>query len=637
MKNLYKIFMFLAVSMILYTACTPDEYELEAIDVSSDELVEGIAYTVEHDADNPNIVYLTSLMDSRYTALWNHPQGRSQESKVTLKIPFAGTYDVQFGVLTSGGYVYGDTVQFTIDDMYAGFIEDESWTLLAGGQGESKTWYLDLDADATTRYFGSPMWFFTDTYEWDNLHTASGDNYIDATSWDPTAAITPNLTENEATWYWKADYAGNSWMCEAADFGTMTFDLIGGANVTVNQAAYSADIGDQAGTYMLDVDAHTIAFTDVDPLHVTEREDGVQAATSFRILHLTENFLQILVVPEGVCFNYISEEYRENWVDDGVVEEPSLPDGWQDDVSQVVTTSIKWVLSEDTPFNWANLDGSLMNDWPDADSYADWTGFDSSVPASYANFSMEMNSETNEVTYTDLDGNATSGTYTLDEDGIYTFDGVTPNFEICGGWVYLTTTADNQWRILQLLYDGDNVSGMWVGVLSDDGTQYMCYLLEPEAGSSSGGDTELEGTELVFDNSKLDFGDLEGNGNLRLELYNDYGTTASDSPINREDLVFSNSIEITFTLGGITLVDGATGSYDTGFSLADGDWSPQYWGDGTQETVATVTGDGTYTVTYEPSSTSEGAVVFVIDIKGMATDISDLTTVTATIDKITMY
>ncbi len=640
MKNINQIISFI-ILVLLVGACMPEEYSIGDIDIQSSDLVEGTAFTITHDSENPNIIYLKSLMGSEYTPLWNHPQGRSQEQEVTLEIPFSGTYDVQFGVQTRGGYVYGDSVTFTVDDMYAGFISDEVWTMISGGANESKTWYLDLDADATTRFFDGPMWFFTSTYEWDNLHTAGGENYIDADVWNAADAITPNLTDGEATWYWAADYAGNTWMCTAADFGTMTFDLIGGANVTVDQADYSSDLGTKSGTYNLDVDAHTIKFTDVSPLHTTERSSEVEVATEYRILYLTDDCMQILIVPSGTCLNYISEDYRDNYVaEDEADPEPELPDGWQDDISVDVSYSIKWVLSDETPFNWANLDGSLMNDWPTVDDYPSWTGFDSSVPDSYANFSLEMNSQTGEVVYTDVDGNSTTGTYTLDEDGIYTFTDVTPYFLICSDWVYLTTTADNQWRILDIEYDGDEVSGMWVGVLSDDQTQYMCYFLEPEAAGASGGDSsENTGTELTFDTSKMLFGDLEENGNYRIELYNEYGdgTTLADPPFTLTDFSFSSSFEITFTLSGITFNEGAAGSYQSAVSYASADWSTSYWGDGTGDGEVTVTGDGTYTVTCAPGSSGSSAIVFVVDILNMGADITDLTAVTATVDKIVMY
>ena len=79
---------------------------------------------------------------------------------------------------------------------------------------------------------------------------------------------------------------------------------------------------------------------------------------------------------------------------------------------------------------------------------------------------------------------------------------------------------------------------------------------------------------------------------------------------------------------------GAAGSYKTAISLADADWTPAYWGDGTGPGEASVTGNGTYTIWYEPTETSEGAAVFVIDISALANDIADLTTVTATINSI---
>src|SRR5687767_13371890 len=159
MNKLLKVFTVFLVGLIGY-ACSPEEHELATASVDSDELVEGIAFSIEHDTDNPNIVYLTSLMDSRFTPLWDHPQGRSQAQTVTLKIPFPGTYTVKFGVQTRGGAVFGEEATFTVDDFYAPFVEDELWTLLSGGVDEEKTWYLDLDADGLSRHFLGPLYFY---------------------------------------------------------------------------------------------------------------------------------------------------------------------------------------------------------------------------------------------------------------------------------------------------------------------------------------------------------------------------------------------------------------------------------------------------------------------------------------------
>src|SRR5690554_5914156 len=121
MKLTTSIYLFMASVLLFFHACTPEQYDLGVKDVTPDDLVEGLAYTVTHDANNPNIVYLESKMGGSYTPLWSHPQGRSQEQKVTLKIAFPGTYEVKFGVQTRGGVVYGSPVTFTIDDFYAEF------------------------------------------------------------------------------------------------------------------------------------------------------------------------------------------------------------------------------------------------------------------------------------------------------------------------------------------------------------------------------------------------------------------------------------------------------------------------------------------------------------------------------------
>lgn len=484
MNYLNKIFLFLFIgTMMLLASCSPDEYALGNTDVKPGDLVEGIAYKIEHDAANPNIVYLKSLMGSKYTPLWSHPQGRSQEQTVTLKMPFAGTYNVVFGVETRGGVVYGDTATFKIDDMYAEFVSDPMWTKVAGGAGKSKTWYLDLDADATSRYFLGPIYFFTNTYTWDNLHNAAGDNYLDADAWDATKAITPNLSETgTATWYWLADYPGNSWMCDAADFGSMTFDLIGGANITVDQEAYG--LGKSTGSYMLDVDKHTITFSDAYPVHDSNRDAEMKAATEFRILYLTDDAMQIMVVPSGVCYNYISKEYKDNWVPGEVADpEPALPDGWQDDISQTVNKSITWKLSETNPLDWCGLDGSRMNGWSSPADYPSWLGtLDASV---YKNFSMTLNSDDLTANFVAPDGTKTACNYTLDEKGIYTFSTEIPSFTVIG-WANFSTDSNKQLRIMSIEKDATGaVTGMWLGAKDAVKPEYTAYHLVPSAGGST--------------------------------------------------------------------------------------------------------------------------------------------------------
>jgi hypothetical protein len=489
------LYLFIASLAVYFSACTPDEFDLGAKDVTADDLVEGLAFTITHDTNNPNIVYLESKMGSSYTALWEHPQGRSQASKVTLKMPFDGVYTVKFGVMTRGGVVYGEPVTFTINDFYAGFVDNELWTLISGGVGKSKTWYLDLDAEGVSRYFAGPLYFYGTADGWETV---------------TNGATAP---EGSDSWNWCPDYAGNTWLLTAADFGTMTFDLIGGANVIVEHTAISAR-GTEKGTYMLDVDNHIMRMTDASPLHDSNRDGVVVDWGNIKILSLTENAMQLGVLRDAVLsgesacllvYNYISKDYKNNWTPEEKNEpEPTLPTNWQTDISQTVTTSVKWVLSPETPFNWANLDGSLMNTaWVSPETYDSWSGFDASIPATYANFSLTMDSKDNSLVYVDKDGNEQIGSYTLDEKGFYTFTGATPSFTICGG-ISLNTSANNQWRITSIEKNlSGKITGMWVGVRDAVKPEYMVYLLIPHAGSSSDGSEVDNGTETSFDASNF--------------------------------------------------------------------------------------------------------------------------------------
>ncbi len=603
-----KIFKFIIfIALLAMYSCQPENVDLGSV-LSADEL----QYSVTQDSDDPNMVYLESKTDG-VTPLWQTSLGHSTDIYDTLKIPFAGDYYVVYGVETPGGYVEStDTVFISLTTNNFNYVDDDLWTYLTGGVGNSKTWIADNGAYGLA---SGPLSYAdpSGTVEWNDF----------TPNWDPSGSDIGIEDDDE--------------LYES----TMTFSLIDGAIMTTNKVNEGVE---EDGTYMLDVDNHTLSTYDATIIRPSDFIENASNWTSdLNVLTLDENQLQIAIMrtnDEGswwYILNYVSKDYADSYEGDDEVEEPDLPDGWEDDISAYTTHTIKWVLSAETPFNWANLDGSLMNtDWTSPADYPDWTGFDSSVPDSYANFSLEMNSETGEVVYTDPDGNSTSGTYTLDDDGIYTFEGVTPYFLICSSWVYLTTTDDNQWRILDLVYESGALTGMWVGVYDEENSQYMCYLLEPEVGGSSSSSSD---NELSFDNSKMMFGDLEEKGNYRIELYNEYGdgTTLADPPFTLTDFSFSNSFEITFTLSGITFNDGAVGSYQTAVSYASADWACQYWGDGTGDGEVAVTGDGTYTVTCAPGASGSSAVVFVVDILNMATDIADMDAVTCTVDKIVMY
>lgn len=132
--------------------------------------------------------------------------------------------------------------------------------------------------------------------------------------------------------------------------------------------------------------------------------------------------------------------------------------------------------------------------------------------------------------------------------------------------------------------------------------------------------------EVNPESGKLAFGDIEGNGRLRIEIYNEFGATAANPPIDPASIKFARNMVVSFNLTGITdnLKSGAAGSYVAGLEYSDPTWNVSYWSSlamGKYE--ALVTGDGTYTVWMEVASKANGAIVFCVDIAGLSADIDD--------------
>lgn len=61
---------------------------------------------------------------------------------------------------------------------------------------------------------------------------------------------------------------------------------------------------------------------------------------------------------------------------------------------------------------------------------------------------------------------------------------------------------------------------------------------------------EVDGAEISFDAAKIIYGDIEEKGNYRIEIYNQYGDTKNDSPVNQATAIGS-SLKITFTVSGL--------------------------------------------------------------------------------------
>jgi len=445
-------------------SCTPEEGKLGNADVSEDELVEGIAFTIEHDANNPNIIHLTSLMDSKYTPQWEHPQGRSQGRTVTLQMPFEGTYQVKFGVQTRGGIVYGEPATFTIDDFYADFVNHELWTFLTGGVGESKTWVHDngeYGMAAGEMDYADP----STTVEWSNF----------SPNWSPG----PGHTGDANIW--------NS---------TMTFSLDGGAFADVHNES-SGGTKDESGTFMLNVENHTITFTDANIMH-TQGWDfkTTNWAKSLKILTLTENQLRVAVLRELVSgesewwmiWNFVSKEYADNYVPEG---DPATPYEGEpnEDLTTTTTTTKTWKMSLSTPYNWTNLTGGFLNNWTKPEDYiaTGWAPYDAGMISKISLTLEKTGASGGNYTFTDASGNPISGTYTVDDINNIAFDNAI-SFAV-SGWVSLSTSSatnyEKKLRIIKTETDAfGTITKLWLGQRDPVKNEYMVYGFEPSGAAA---------------------------------------------------------------------------------------------------------------------------------------------------------
>lgn len=140
--------------------------------------------------------------------------------------------------------------------------------------------------------------------------------------------------------------------------------------------------------------------------------------------------------------------------------------------------------------------------------------------------------------------------------------------------------------------------------------------------------------QLPCNNDKLVFGHLESETDkFRIEIYNEYGSTKDNPPVNKSLISFSQHMAVTFKLEGVELKADAPKAYRATLGYAADGWYPSVWTNeaGFEKYNAMVTGDGTYTVYCDVAAQATGAVVFVVDIEGLAPNLKDISDVKAEI------
>jgi hypothetical protein len=459
------IYSLIALVMLSFAACTPDDYSMGSTGITSADLQKGIAFTVTKDAANPNLVHLKSLLKGR-TAVWKHVGvglGHSQGDSVNLQIAFAGTYPIVYGVNTPGGTVYSDTIFVTEDKFCADFVSGDEWTYLAGGAGNSKTWVPDNGNYEMKQGFYS--------------------------CFDPTAVYT-DMTHDDGLNNWYAK--GKTWWepsnsdvgITASDLAqTMTFSLKGNAGITVTDASGNAT----TGSFTFDPTSHALNADGVEFVHgAWANGKSLSFSKNFYVLHLDKNQLMIgnlrdqALSGEGSCWyvwNFVSKDYADNYKP-AEVTEPTLPSGWSDLVTKQTKTDLTWVLDADVPFDYFTLAGKRKNTYSGNSDYPSLI-----TPLSgLGKYQLTLSGSNNTYKLKNTEsGVIAEGTYTVDSKGIYTFDKGLSKALIGGDWVYLNADADNQLRLLSYTYSDSysKVTDIWLGAKQNDNDgnlyQYLGY------------------------------------------------------------------------------------------------------------------------------------------------------------------
>lgn len=330
MKLHNHIYMLLAtLAVFLMASCSPDDFGFGKKTYTPDELVEGEAYSVTIEG---NVVTLKSLV-SGCTPLWVTPNGRSEEESLTLDMPFAGDYEVTFGVMTPGGVVYGAPYKFKLNQNDFTMLTDRKWFNLSDeafdknselpdaetlSAGISKKWY-PCDADYGIGQCTAPVMYIS-PYDPDY----DGQGY---TADEEANAVYKDIVFGTGNWKPNWDPGFQSWLVPEDDpymdsYMEFSMDAAHGC-VAKMYRGESGKKGSSTGTTMVgkfnlnltEKTKPTITFTDCYAMHNV----GFDAVCSnytqdIQIVELTPYILQLVTKrtnSEGnwyICWNFVSEE-----------------------------------------------------------------------------------------------------------------------------------------------------------------------------------------------------------------------------------------------------------------------------------------------------------------------------------------
>lgn len=570
------------------TGCSPDDYSLAKPDLQSEDLVEGIAYSVS--VDDQNTVTLKSLLDSRYACYWTQPNGRSQGNEVKFQLPFAGEYEVTFGVDTRGGVVYGAPYKFTVSTNNMSLLEDPLYEYLSGGVGHSKKW-VPCDRAYGVGQCSAPVMYCNPD---DVLNDGSGDTNIGINH------MTPNWDPGFQSWLIPQDSPYmNSYM-------TFTLDDQNGCSIEEYQGEEGATYKGKWNLNLTDKNRPTLSFTDAFAMHNTGF-NGVcdNYTTDIYITELTPYMLQLATMrtnSEGawwIIWNFIAEDVKNGTVeipsDEPSYLEPQTPvvPAIDDLATKLFTTDINGVtfqgdamtftVSDDAAYDWLWWNGATLA-WESVTGgkyEADWAPM-------WGDEALE-----NELTLT------RKGTYTYgSQSGTYTLDGTTLAFDqpltlfTVAGDKRTVALTGSRWTVFKCDPGSELVIGVPEQTDADGNVNtYLVanFVYKPVGGAQAGP------VSIPFNNDNRNCY-IEADKYFRCQLYNPWGGDTHAIDPTALKVKKNQKVSVTLRLSGFTFTQPAKMCLCLNWdATAQGGWEPDCFG---YDRAITVNGDGSYTVSW---------------------------------------
>ena len=585
--NIKKSLYWSVAGAFLLAACTPDDHSLSMPDLQPADLVQGKAYTVDVDAQNT--ITLKSLLDKSYNCYWIHPNGRAQGNVATLALPFAGTYEVTFGVDTRGGVVYGAPYQFQINTNNMSLLEDPLYTYLTGGVGQSKKW-VPVDKDYGVGSCTGPVMYCNpdDVLNDGSASTDIGINHMNP-NWDP----------GFQSWLIPQD---SPYMKSSMTF---TLDDQNGCTVSVYRAEEDKTYNGKWNLLVEDKNHPTLSFTDAFALHnVGFDEVCANYTTNIVITQLTPYLLQLATMrtnsegPWWIIWNYIAED-----VQNGTVEIPS------DEVELLnpATPSLPEIEGLEkklftTDINGVEFEGAEMTYQVSTDAAYDWmwwngasSAWESVTKGNYGtNWAPKWDEDAvaeNELTLTKKGAwsyGDKSGSYTIDGSKIV-FDQEVSFFTVVGNERTIEVKG-KEWQVFKCDPGSELVMG--VPAEKDANGAVNTYLVAgftyKEVGGGQTGPTVVP---FIAENVNNYF---EADKYFRCQLYNPWGGGGDAVDPANIKLKKNQKISVTVRLSGFTF------SQPAKMVLCCNRGEEQSWETDcfNYSRAITVNGDGTYTVSW---------------------------------------